>query len=251
MDDLPMTTDVDARLAALERRLKRAERPASASERRARTAGAVALPAGALLLGLASLAALLYSPAAAADPGPAPARRLPSESGRVAYRIAGRGLAGTLVLSWAEHGRKYHQRVRAVDRRAGAAVRVESWVVVRGGAAYWKPPSGHAPGLLIKSPVAGGEGGVAINSAGLPWVRLGPWAGKASGRGTVLGKPCAIHALHGTQGWLWNGLLLKTRQRAGAPPPVDLVATELDTGARPPESLFALPRHLRIVRGRD
>jgi hypothetical protein len=184
---------------------------------------------------VAAIGAVALSGAAALAAGQ-PLFDLPS--GRVSYKISGKPVNGTSVLTWVERGKKTRQDSQLQVQFGQSPMNVKSWSISDGKYLYnWS-------GMLGKT-VTRSEIGKDPNMPGLSGLQsLGENLnkGKLLGKATILKRPCDIRQIEGAKVWIWKGIPLKVTSPPNGPRgQVTVVATKVETNVKAAASSFKVP----------
>lgn len=189
---------------------------------------------------LAGLCAVTSLPGQAA-----PAGRFPHATGRIVYKLSNKMMNGTSTLTWADHGKKIRQEMKAKANANGRPMDLNNWVISDGKNMYMHNPFlGQKVNRMKLTPEM-------LNSqgAGMPMMAAPKGLGKPVGKATVAGKPCTIHTMPqagNAKIWVWQNLPLKmeaTNPQAGG---MSMVATKVETGIPVPPRTFQVPAGMQV-----
>lgn len=202
----------------------------------------------AVILGAAAILTGVGRPAEAA-----PARQMPTATGRVTYQISG-PMKGSMVLSWSENGKKFRQETKMTGvpppatpgAPKAAPMSMDTWMLSDGKAMYALMPMGGKKVMRLEGKTSGPAGapmglGQMLGDLG------GPSGGKVVGKATLLGRSCEIRATDKGKVWLWKGLPLRMEIQVNPKmPKLTMVATKVESAPKLPAILFKVPAGYQI-----
>jgi hypothetical protein len=189
---------------------------------------------------VAAVAAVALSGAAASAAG-RPSFSL--SSGRVTYKITGKPINGTSVLTWIDKGAKSRQESQVQMQFGDQPMNVKSWSINDG--KYMFVWSGMLGKTVTRSEI--GKDPSIPGASGLQALGENLNKGKLLGKGTILKRRCDIRQIEGAKVWLWKGIPLKVTSPPNSPRgPVTVVATKVEENVKPAASSFKVPAGYQV-----
>lgn len=169
-------------------------------------------------------------------------------SGRVTYKITGKPVNGTSVLTWIDKGAKTRQDSQLQMQFGQQPMNVKSWSISDGKFMYnW---SGMLGKTVTRSEI--GKDPKMPGLSGLQALGENLNKGKLLGKGKILTYNCDIRQIEGAKVWVWKGIPLKVTSPADSPRgPVTVVATKFETNVKPAASAFKVPAGYQVKDMKD
>lgn len=193
-----------------------------------------------LVLGSAAAVVLLAS----SLPGRAAAQKFQFPTGRITYKLTSSMMNGTTTLHWSDFGKKFRQEMSAKMNAQGRTMDLSNWVIYDGAHIYMHNPMMGKQVVRMKVTPDMNK----VSGPNMPMLAAPKNLGKAVGKATIAGKPCAVHQLPApAKGkiFVWRNLPLKM-QLTGGQMSMTMEATKVETGVPVPARLFRIPGGMQI-----